>query len=93
MADEKPPDAIDLSAWVDGVDVRRDDVLEGLGPITGTFSGVWDPAGVAPRQIVCVVCRQGFVPGPEGTALLTETESGATVGPVCPSCGVTLTDP
>ncbi len=56
------------------------------GPIT--IAGVWDDG-----RVTCSVCGERFTPGPEGTATLTNTESGESLGVVCPSCGTALVAP
>jgi len=50
-----------------------------------TLTGVWDDG-----RETCISCGQRFTPGPEGTAIATETISGRRLGPVCPACGTAL---
>ncbi len=97
MADEQPPkmfiNGIDLSAYVK--DFRTDTGefdgrafgesfpgLKRMEPIS--ITGHWIDYGVT-----CGNCGQPFVPGPEGTPVLTDTASGLSIE-VCPDCVVAV---
>ncbi len=51
-----------------------------------TISGTWD---VASPPVTCSICGQRFVPGEEGTPMLTHASLGQPI-PACSACVVPL---
>lgn len=68
--------------WQDEFDKTVD--LLGTTRKVVTISGRWDV-----DALVCIVCKERFTPGPEGTPVLSG-KHGDRIGVVCPPCAVAM---